>query len=252
MNNLNLRKENETFLLYSSVLILIVISYFILEISFILLAFLVIVQLGYVLVAQRQYLGNALLVNEEQFPTINNIVSKVCKNLDVDTPSVFIQQDPYINAFAIGFKKPFSIVLSSSLVEALDEGELEFVIAHEVGHIKLGHTKWISLISPLGQNNPFLSFIYGPWQRTSEYSADRAGISCVRKVPTTIKAMIKMAVGEKLSKEVNVGGLIKQIEKGESSTFSSVGELFLTHPYILNRIESLIGYYQSIKDEESI
>ena len=190
------------------------------------------------------------MVTNKQFQNIFKIVEESSKKLGVSKPNVFIQQDPYLNAFAIGFKKPYSIVLSSSLVESLSVEELKFVIAHEIGHIKLGHVRWLSFVSPLGRNNPFLTFIYGHWQRLSEYSADRCGLFVSESIPKTIGALIKISVGKKLSEEIDKSDIIRQIEKENKTTFSSFGEWFLTHPYILNRIEELVSFYEFEMSEE--
>ncbi len=52
-------------------------------------------------------------------------------------PKVYIMNDPALNAFATGRKPEKSAVAATSgLLKALDDNELEGVMAHELGHIK--------------------------------------------------------------------------------------------------------------------
>src|SRR3546814_17534650 len=48
----------------------------------------------------------------------------------------------------IGMNKPF-IVLNSRLVDLLDEEELRFVVAHELGHALSGHAVYQTLLQRL-------------------------------------------------------------------------------------------------------
>jgi len=202
----------------------------------------VLLQLIYVAVSQKQLIGNSLLVTEVQFPDIYEIAKENAKQLNIKKPKIFLYQDPFINAYTIGFFPPYSIVLNSALVEALSRDELDFVIGHEMGHIRYGHAKFLSLISPIGRNIPFLSWLYSGWQRKSEYTADRVGYVVTDKIIPVISAMIKMTVGLKLSKLVNMDELIKQIQESDSGLLTKSGELLLTHPYTTNRINALVAF----------
>ncbi len=53
------------------------------------------------------------------------------------------------NAFFAGFGRFRRIVLFDTLIEQLDEAELEAVLAHEIGHYKLGHIPKMLIISAL-------------------------------------------------------------------------------------------------------
>ncbi|SDG69135.1 Peptidase family M48 [Thermoanaerobacter thermohydrosulfuricus] len=59
------------------------------------------------------------------------------KNLDI-TPEVFISDQPFPNAFAIGTR---TIALTRGLLEVATPEELSGVLAHEMGHLVNGDTK---------------------------------------------------------------------------------------------------------------
>jgi len=236
----NLRSRGERLsLLFSFILVFsAAIIIFQINIWFILIA--VLFQLIYVIVSQKQLIGNSLMITEEQFPDIYEIVKENIKQLNIKKIKIFLYQDPYINAYTIGFFPPYSIVLTSALVESLSRDELDFVIGHEMGHVRFGHAKYLSLISPVGRDIPFISWLYSSWQRKSEYTADRVGYVVTNKTRPAISAMVKLTVGLKLSKLVNIDELIKQIQESKRGFVIKTSELLLTHPYTTNRIKSLV------------
>lgn len=237
-----LRVSGETISLVFSFLVILFVTLVIFEISLFWVLVALVFQLIYVLATQRQLIGNSLVVNDKQFQDIDSIVRENAGQFGIKPPNVFVSQDPYINAFTIGFMRPYSIVLTSALVESLTRDELDYVIGHEMGHVKFGHAKWLSFISPIGQGIPFISWLYGGWQRKAEYSADRAGLVLTGKIKPALTSIVKMSVGMKLAKLVDVDEIIKQIGEGRTGFMSKVGELMLTHPYSTNRIRALVEF----------
>lgn len=236
------RYKGERLSLLFSLFLVLCFYYLIFGISSLLFFLALIFQLFYILVSQRQLIGNTLQVSERQFEDIYKVAQDNAKDLNIKMPRIFIVQDPYLNAFTIGFKSPYAIVLTSSLVESLTKDEIDFVIGHEMGHIKFGHSKILSFISPLGKDIPFVSWLYAFWQRKAEYTADRVGFFVVKEIRPTISAMLKMTVGKKLSTLIDIEGIIEQIEESRDGILSRTGELLLTHPYVTNRIRALSEY----------
>ncbi len=242
VNYSNLRSRGERTSLLISFLLVLLITFYFFQINVWLVIGAIIFQLIYIVFSQRQLMGNSLLVSEKQFPDIYEISIDNSNELDIKPPSIFVNQDPYLNAYTIGFFKPYSIVISSALIEALDKDELDFVIGHEMGHIKFGHARYLSLISPIGQDVPFISWIYAGWQRKSEYSSDRVGYMLTKKVKPAITAMIKITVGAKLARIVDIDELIKQLQESEKGLINKSSEIILSHPYTTKRIRSLVQY----------
>lgn len=242
INYTHLRSRGERTSLFLSFVLVLLITLYLFQINVWLVLGALIFQLVYIVFSQRQLMGNSLLVSSKQFPDIYEILIDNSNELSIKPPSVFVNQDPYLNAYTIGFFKPYSIVLSSALIEVLDKDELDFVIGHEMGHIKFGHAKYLSLISPIGQDVPFVSWLYAGWQRKSEYSADRVGYMLIKKIKPAITAMIKITVGAKLARLVDIDELIKQLQESERGLINKSSEIILTHPYTTKRIRSLVQY----------
>ena len=60
----------------------------------------------------------------------------------------------------IGMDKPI-IVINSSMLDLLDEEEMRFVIAHELGHAQSGHAVYRTLLLWLGDLTGFWRNIPG-------------------------------------------------------------------------------------------
>ena len=73
-------------------------------------------------------------------------------------PEVGVYQAPEVNAFATGATKRRSLVaVSTGLLNALDENEVEAVLAHEVSHISNGDMVTLTLVQ--GVVNSFALFL---------------------------------------------------------------------------------------------
>ncbi len=201
--------------------------------------------IAYVKIRQGQLLGNSALVSANNYANIDKLVDLACKRLGEQKPKVHVYQEPYLNAFSIGFSHPFSIVLHSATIQAMDEEELSFIIGHELGHIKSRHTVWLSLIAPLGTTIPGFDILFGFWQRKTEYTSDRAGLIVCQNLNAAVRSMIKISSGSTALEHTNVTEFLKQAIQVDSSQIDKSGELLGTHPYITNRIKELIAFSQN-------
>jgi heat shock protein HtpX len=77
------------------------------------------------------------LVSEEEAPQLHRIVEKLARNAGIPKPKVGIAPLNIPNAFATG-RNPENgvVVVTPTILEILDEDELEGVLAHEIAHIK--------------------------------------------------------------------------------------------------------------------
>src|ERR671910_1054086 len=89
------------------------------------------------------FTASAVKVTPTQCPDLYAKLQIACTTLGVDMPDFFVQQNPIVNAFTGGVKRPV-IVLYSQLIERLNDEEVLAVIAHEVGHIHAEHVLYIT------------------------------------------------------------------------------------------------------------
>jgi heat shock protein HtpX len=79
----------------------------------------------------------ATVVSEEEEPKLHQTVTRLCAMADLPKPRIAIVRTPVPNAFATG-KSPRSAVVAvtTGLMDRLNQGELEAVLAHELSHVK--------------------------------------------------------------------------------------------------------------------
>lgn len=78
----------------------------------------------------------AVPVTRKQYPKIYNMLENLCIARGIPMPHFQIIDSPALNAFASGLnEKTYSITLTRGIVDALQDDELEAVIAHELSHI---------------------------------------------------------------------------------------------------------------------
>jgi len=196
----------------------------------------------YVQLQQVQYLGNAVMVHKNQYPEIYNSFRNKAEKLGILRASLYIIQDPYLQAFTLGITS-CTLVLTSALVEQLNQKELDFTIGHELGHYKAGHTKLSTLFLPIGRNNVLSGLIFGFWSRKAEYSCDRCGLILTKDIDSAISVLIKLSMGGRLYKKLDMGGYVAQIKTAEKKSVK-LSELLGEHPLTTNRIKNLMIFWK--------
>lgn len=175
------------------------------------------------------YLSDSVRVGDRQFAHLNDMLRDACYILDLErVPAMYVTQNPQPTAMCIGMDAPI-IVVSTGLVELLDEEEMRAVIGHEVGHALSGHAVYRTILLfltnlalkvawiPLG-NVAVLALVTAlrEWFRKSELSADRAGLLVGQDLRASMRGLMKLAGGHHLH-EMNVDAFLEQAEEYESS-----------------------------------
>ena len=158
------------------------------------------------------FLASSVRASEDQFPHLYHDMLDGCYILDLPrVPELFISQDPAVNAMALGTDKPF-LVITTGLLDLMDEEETRFVIGHELGHVLSGHSVYRTMLFHLVNLASRLAFIpfawigfkaviWGleEWFRKSELSCDRAGLLAGQDEAAARRALMKLAGGSRLS-----------------------------------------------------
>ncbi|MGZ4917704.1 MAG: zinc metalloprotease HtpX [Halobacteriota archaeon] len=81
--------------------------------------------------------SGAHIVSEDEAPELHSMIERLCAMADLPKPKVAIANSPVPNAFATGRNEKHAVVaVTSSLLQRLDEPEIEAVLAHELTHVK--------------------------------------------------------------------------------------------------------------------
>lgn len=206
-------------------------------------------------------------VTARQFPRLHRSLTWGCKILGVEEPEMYVTLDPLPNAYTYGHTRPF-IVLTSGLVDMLDDEERFFIIAHELGHIKAGHVLYTimarniaEIVSLVGQATLGFGTIVGQglvlalhdWYRKAELTCDRAGLLCVQDIDTCIRTFMKLAGGARqLYSEMERQEFLRQIrdyEAADDSTLNKAYKVLITayrtHPFPILRAKELDAWHSS-------
>jgi Zn-dependent protease with chaperone function len=187
--------------------------------------------------------GHAIKLSEQQLPELYARVRTACKTLGIERlPEVYIMQaGGMLNAFATKFFGRNFVVIYSDLLEACDERgrELDMIIGHELGHLALGHLKWLLFLAP-GKIIPWLGAAYS---RACEYSSDRCGLEVVGDLNTASRGLVVLAAGGKYASQVNLNQFVRQAAEN-SGFWGTIFELNASHPFLPKRVAALANYRQ--------
>jgi len=183
---------------------------------------------GYEKILRVNSMADDVKVTPKTCGYIYEMVEHAAKCIGISQPDVFINQDPYPNAFTFGIEYPI-ISIQSGLIELLSEDELFAVIAHEVTHIKCHHVLYKMLANFLVDASSLLGLAGGliiplniallEWSRKAELSADRGALIVTNNKDASIKLLMKLAGGSaQLSEMIDEAEFVSQAEQFEKMT----------------------------------
>lgn len=78
-------------------------------------------------------------VTRQEVPRLYNLLENLCISRGINMPKLKIMESPALNAFATGLNpRQYSVTVTTGLLHALDDKEIEAVLGHELTHIKNG------------------------------------------------------------------------------------------------------------------
>jgi Zn-dependent protease with chaperone function len=228
------------------------------------------------------HMGNSIQVGPRQYATIYRIFRECVRDLDVyPEPSLFVSQNPFVNSYSLGKDQPY-IVLNAGALDLLNEAQLRAVIAHELGHIKCGHTiliqmaMWtMSVVSALSEMtfglggivSSGLIYAFFEWRRKAELSSDRAALLVTDDLDTVLQAMMQVSGGSRaFAHELSLAEFCKQSQNYQELDRNSLNQIYkfllyngygsgsmLGHPFPVERVHYLKEWagsleYQRIKN----
>jgi Zn-dependent protease with chaperone function len=193
----------------------------------------------------RELLSRAEQVTSHSAPELLPLIQVNSTRLQVEPVNVFIVPSNQLNAYTFGMDSPKAIVLYSSLFKIMDQDEIQFILGHEMGHVKLGHT-WLNTLvggmagipSSIGAA-AIMELSFRWWNRACEYSADRAGVLASGKPGKAISALVKLEVGPIARTQAGIQAAIQHLEAEDDDILSNLEELLASHPMIAKRVEQI-------------
>jgi Zn-dependent protease with chaperone function len=189
-------------------------------------------------------MANAVKLSEKQFPELYEIIKRLSSELNLDeVPDAFmIQEGGLINAFAtrLYFRRNYVVFYANVVEVAYKEGDLnslEFIVAHELAHIKAGHVTLLYNLSifPIAFVPVLKDILWTALSRAREYTSDRIAS---RLSPSGKKGLIVLCAGEHLYKNVNYEEYIETARTSEGFWIWTTN-LLSTHPALVRRVKAV-------------
>ena len=215
-------------------------------------------------------------IEKRDNPRFYRIVENLAITTGMQTPKIYIIDDPAPNAFATGRDPRHAIVAATTgLIDIMSDSELEAVMAHEMGHVQNYDIRismiTFGLVSAIGfltdivlrmmfyggdrdkdNNSPWMMFIglivliLAPIiavivqmavSRQREYFADATSAMTTRNPEAMVSALQKLKTSGRPMKRQNGATAHLYISNPLKAGF--LGKMFSTHPPIEDRIARL-------------
>lgn len=219
--------------------------------------------------------NGAKQIQKSDDPRLWRTVENLAITTGMPMPQVYIIDDPALNAFATGRNpEKASVAATTGLLSALDDTELEAVMAHEMGHVQnydirvmmivFGLVSVIGLIADMflrmmwfgnSENRPsnpaflilgVVAALLAPFaamlvqlavSRQREYLADATGAMTTRHPDGLASALQKIQAGGSATQRQNSS--TAHIFFANPMKGKAMGALFSTHPPVEQRIARL-------------
>lgn len=203
-------------------------------------------------------LGKTLLVTENQFSAVFEIVNNIAKKLDMESPKVYVFEDFFYGIESYGMSE-YWIEISAKTIRDFTKKELEFLFARELYKIKEGvtyHTMLMEQMQKIYVTIPAMGELisktsknkFNHWCRLENFTADNFAYLYCKDISASVNAIVAMVLNSKaMLEQVDMKAFIKQAScinrlDDEVSNYTKADE---TLPYAPFRVESLLAYAMS-------
>ncbi|RDJ25039.1 peptidase M48 Ste24p [Bosea caraganae] len=215
-------------------------------------------------------------VTREANPKLYRMLENLCISRGLPMPKLAIIENEALNAFASGVnEKQFTVTVTTGLLGALNDAEVEAVLAHELTHIRNGDVRLMviavviaGVISFVGEmifrnfgrvrissdndkKGSGVAILIGivviaiAWllavlirlslSRSREYLADAGAVELTKNPDAMISALLKIAGRADI--EGVPSGVMDMCFENDPDDFA---DLFSTHPSITKRVQALV------------
>jgi heat shock protein HtpX len=216
-------------------------------------------------------------VTEAEEPRLVQMVRRLATQAQLPTPRVYIMQNETPNAFATGRNRDHAaIAVTSGILKALTDDELEGVLSHELAHVKHRDILTGTIVATMVGTITFIARMAG-WammfsggrrddrdsgngfselallilapiaavlmqlaiSRSREFAADAGGAAISGKPLSLSSALKKLERGAKIVPMQNAGPATAQLFIVNPLRRGGIMKLFSTHPPIEERVARL-------------
>ena len=218
-----------------------------------------ILELGYEKLSYGINMASTIRLSQKQLPELYKHLPPICARLGIAVPEFYLEMNPVPNAYTSGDTRVF-IVLTSGLVEMMDDEELDAILAHECGHILCRHVVYkmvadylklgLDALGILGSLAKPVEYALLYWSRKAELSCDRCA-SIITSPEVVARTMARLAGGPKcITKDINMREWALQADKYDeikndglwNKALQLAVTIGLTHPFSAVRVREILNW----------
>ncbi|MEU5402170.1 M48 family metallopeptidase [Streptomyces sp. NPDC005963] len=176
---------------------------------------------------------DAVEVNEHQYPELYAIFTELSRKIGLSKPPrLYITNgNGVLNAYSAKrtVHKTYVVVYSDlvdTFYELGDQETIRFVLAHELGHIRLGHVNFRRVILASALRIVFLSKTLS---RSQEYSADRIGAAMATE-GTAARSLSLLYAGKRTYQKMDIDDYIANDTRHISRFWVAIVNFTADHP----------------------
>jgi Zn-dependent protease with chaperone function len=200
-------------------------------------------------VARGRLLSTAIEITDATYPRHFAVVKELSARFNLPPTRVFVERRSSHVPESFGFHAPFVVVFPTAVFTTLSIDDFTFLLGHEFGHIKLGHTYLTAFVgnghmSVAGHDilRRFRNAMFASVQRAEELSADRIGVLATRSVDAGINRIIRSALALPSSSKIDLDDLTPQaveVSHPPMSIAALCGQALSGTPVLLMRLRAL-------------
>ena len=205
--------------------------------------------------------GHCMKVDKEILPDFYALCQDVKKRLNFkDAVDFYVTGDSTLNAFSVAAEDedhPHIVNINSAMFDLMSEGELRFVIGHELGHIMNKDSalkRLIYFVFPPDNTNPPITLQYKIrlHDQLAELVADRYGFLANGNLNACVTAFYKLSSGLDLAKmSVSIDALLADNRKRLDYFMKGKGLSRYDHPVNPIRVQA-INLFATAKSENEL
>ncbi len=221
-----------------------------------------VLELGYEKLQYGLNMASTIRLSPTQLPDLYKHLPPICERLGINIPEFYLEMNPMPNAYTSGDTRVF-IVVTSGLVEMMDNEELDAVLAHECGHILCRHVVYkmvadylkigLDALGILGSLAKPVEYALLYWSRKAELSCDRCA-SIITSPDVVARTMARLAGGPKsITQKINMQEWAQQADKYDNikndglwnKTLQLAVTIGMSHPFSAVRVREILKWGQS-------
>jgi Zn-dependent protease with chaperone function len=187
--------------------------------------------------------GHYVMVSPAQFPHLHRLVEQGAARVGLSpTPTAFVyNSNGVINAFARRLFGGRFIFLTSAIIDADSDDQVNFVIGHELGHHAAGHLNLFKTI--LKGPAHFIPFLGPAYSRSRELTCDRIGAYLSNDMQASRTALTMLACGcRRLNSSLNCDAFEAQ-EAMVPGFWGWVSLIFARYPRTTQRVMGVSTFF---------